>query len=340
MLLFNSPPRYYNMALNAYETERLANIERNKVLLEQLDIQSFGTMFPNNEKALKPAKQSSSHLRKRKRNDLPPPTRSSTRIRAAEKPTLIEEPVQSHHNRAKDRNRQSSKRRIKESENEAGSADPVLGPHALPDWTWNPTAPLPTRASSTGTLDFPDFSPNKTPAEVLREGAFGGGYFRPVKSRNLGITIAGDWREIPPSWLEGLSITRYLTHEPYDPEVNKFKRSCGQSIEAWEAAGWIDYRFDARGWFQWYLRFYQGRRCGDDERQVGRWKNCVGPKGRWRKALLKKYGEMGVREVFDDGEEDEGKQVSPVVHQTCHHWAFELRQQHLDEYWQQRDGDG
>ena len=75
-----------------------------------------------------------------------------------------------------------------------------------------------------------------------------------------------------------------------------------------------------------------GRRCEDDERQVGRWRKCVGETGRWRRMLLKKYEAARVREVWDDGEE-EGKEVSPVVHQTCHHWAFEVRQGVLDEYW-------
>ena len=49
--------------------------------------------------------------------------------------------------------------------------------------------------------------------------------------------------------------------------------------------------------------------------------------------LLKKYVAAGVREVFDDGEEEEAREVSPVMHQTCHHWAFEVRQEVLDEHW-------
>lgn len=48
--------------------------------------------------------------------------------------------------------------------------------------------------------------------------------------------------------------------------------------------------------------------------------------------LLKKYMQSGVREVFDDGEDDDAIEVSPVMHQTCQHWAFEVRQEHLDAY--------
>lgn len=51
--------------------------------------------------------------------------------------------------------------------------------------------------------------------------------------------------------------------------------------------------------------------------------------------LLKKYVQQGVRTVFDDGEEEDAVEVSPVMHQTCHHWAFEVRQQHLDSFWEE-----
>ncbi len=49
--------------------------------------------------------------------------------------------------------------------------------------------------------------------------------------------------------------------------------------------------------------------------------------------LLKKYVALGVREVFDDGADEDPPEVSPVMHQTCHHWAFEVRQNILDDYW-------
>ena len=49
--------------------------------------------------------------------------------------------------------------------------------------------------------------------------------------------------------------------------------------------------------------------------------------------LLKKYMQLGVREVFDDGADEDAPEVSPVMHQTCFHWAFEVRQEVLDAYW-------
>lgn len=166
---------------------------------------------------------------------------------------------------------------------------------------------------------------------MLRKGCFGGSYFRPLYFRALGAAITDDCLELPSSWTEGLDPNRFLTSPNYDPEINKYKVECGQSIEEWEAAGWISHEHDVRGWFQWYCRFFQGRRYDDDERQISRWRKCVGQTGRWRRTLLKKYRTMGVREVFDDGEDERGD-VSPVMHQTCFHWAYEVRQPDLDSF--------
>lgn len=205
-------------------------------------------------------------------------------------------------------------------------------------WTsWTRTAPPPTQDEEDSTFHFadhPTFTPNKSPEAMLREGCFGGSYFRPLYSRSLGATIADDHLELPPSWTAGLPAHRFLTSPHYDPDVNKYKVKCGQSIEEWEAAGWIAHEHDVRGWFQWYCRFFQGRRCEDDERQVSRWRKCVGETGRWRRMLLKRYRAMGVKEVFDDGEDEDRGDVSPVMHQTCFQWAYEVRQKDLDRFWQ------
>ena len=54
--------------------------------------------------------------------------------------------------------------------------------------------------------------------------------------------------------------------------------------------------------------------------------------------LLKKYVKEGVRSVVDEGDDAGAGEVSPVVHQTCHHWAFEVRQPVLDEMWEEMGG--
>ena len=65
-----------------------------------------------------------------------------------------------------------------------------------------------------------------------------------------------DYSDLPLEWTDGLG--RDLLESPIpNASVNKFRVLCGQSIEEWEATGWINYQFDPRGWFQWYTRFYQ-----------------------------------------------------------------------------------
>jgi len=56
--------------------------------------------------------------------------------------------------------------------------------------------------------------------------------------------------------------------------MNYFKIKAGQDLEDWEEKGWIRDQ-DPRGWFEWYTRFYFGRRSPDDERQIQRWKNIT-----------------------------------------------------------------
>lgn len=91
---------------------------------------------------------------------------------------------------------------------------------------------------------------------------------------------------------------------------------CGQGLDAWEASGWIT-KWDPRGWFHWYCRFFQGRRIpGEDERQISRWYGIAGPHGRWKTSLAKKCALA--RKPFGD------PSVSPVVRQTLLHWAYEL----------------
>ena len=71
-----------------------------------------------------------------------------------------------------------------------------------------------------------------------------------------------------------------------------------------------------------YPRFYQGRRTEDDERQVGRWLRCAGPKGRWKNNLIAKCVRSGC--AFDNFA------VSPVVRQTLQHWGYKLTKEHYD----------
>ena len=321
---------------NSFETRRLQNIRQNGALLESLGVNQ-GAKGMHDTKPFEPAKKK----RKIEKTNLNlAPSRHSARIESApSRPTYHENALanavveRKKKTKSKSSKRETSAHGFKFEEEPDVEAKDVEELQAL--WSsWEAIAPPPIRDEA-GVFHFeshPGFTPNKSPEEVIREGCFGGSYFRPLYSKKLGITISDDWEELPPAWTENLNVDTYLTSPTYDPDINKFKVACGQSIEEWEAAGWIDHRYDVRGWFQWYCRFFIGRRCEDDERQTSRWKKCVGQTGRWRRILLKKYVSMGVREVFDDGAEEQ-EEVSPVMHQTCHHWAFMVTQEVLDEYW-------
>lgn len=331
------------MEAGTFSARRLDNIKRNRALLEDLGAAAQAQVVQDSAAALNRNARRPAVKRQRVEKLRAAPSRTSARIAATPaKPKYKDDEERDELAQvAIVRSRQQGKKRVtrpsvkrEESGPEEGYADPDPDIEELQaSWSaWTPSAPPPTRDEA-GFFHFdshPDFTPNKSPAEVVREGAFGGSYFRPLYSKKLGITIRDD---CPAALAEGLDASYYLTSPTYNPEANKFKVACGQSIEEWEANGWINHQFDVRGWFQWYYRFFEGRRCVDDDRQVSRWKKCVGPTGRWRRMLLKKYVSAGVRTVWDDGEDEDAPEVSPVMHQTCHHWAFEVTQDVLDEYW-------
>jgi hypothetical protein len=101
----------------------------------------------------------------------------------------------------------------------------------------------------------PDFQPELTPKEMLKLGVFGGKY----------MTDCVD--EFPASWFRGVK----LCPERHDPKLNYFGVNASVPLSVWRKKGWI-YHEDPRGWFQWYCRYYMGRRCPDDERQIKRWR--------------------------------------------------------------------
>lgn len=100
-----------------------------------------------------------------------------------------------------------------------------------------------------------DFRPDLRPDEMLRLGVFGGKYMTDCVG------------EYPASWFENAR----LCHEEHRPELNYFLINASKPLAYWRAKGWI-YDEDPRGWFQWYCRYYLGRRCPDDDRQIARWK--------------------------------------------------------------------
>jgi hypothetical protein len=101
-----------------------------------------------------------------------------------------------------------------------------------------------------------EFTPQLTPAEMLRLGVFAGKYMTDCR------------REFPKSWFARAK----LSPGRRDPSLNLFGVDASQPLSEWKRKGWI-HPDDPRGWFQWYCRYYMGRRMADeDARQIGRWK--------------------------------------------------------------------
>eukprot|EP01134_Creolimax_fragrantissima_P002024 CFRG2024T1 len=187
--------------------------------------------------------------------------------------------------------------------------------------------PLPIRAAN-GQLNFndhPEFTPNMTPEEVLRAGSFGGSYFRPINSGITGKSYSAEWKEFEhkTNWFEGLEVMKYVASGTYQPLVNKYRVKSGAELDEWEEKNWIT-AIDPYGWFQWYCRFYLGRRCTDDGRQISRWKGVCGEKGRWKTNLIGKI--VNARTTFDNAN------VSPVVRQTLQHWGYKLTANDYNEH--------
>jgi hypothetical protein len=107
---------------------------------------------------------------------------------------------------------------------------------------------------SAGRNFAPEFKPELTPAEMLALGVFGGKYMTDCRA------------EFPKSWFAHAR----LCHERHDPELNFFGVDASTPLAYWRQKGWI-HRDDPRGWFQWYCRYYMGRRSPDDARQIRRW---------------------------------------------------------------------
>lgn len=103
----------------------------------------------------------------------------------------------------------------------------------------------------------PRFKPELTPKQMLALGVFGGVYMRDCT------------KEFPKGWFTKAKFQKKGSYEP-DPQLNYFGVNASQPLSVWRQKGWI-YRDDPRGWFQWYCRYYMGRRGPDDDRQIKRW---------------------------------------------------------------------
>jgi hypothetical protein len=167
------------------------------------------------------------------------------------------------------------------------------------------------------------FRPNLSPKECIQAGIFGGIYFNPRGGRPgiLSPSVNISHKEFPADWFEGLSPNAYRG-KVYDKSANMYGVNSGKNQAYWESMGWI-HPADPRGWFQWYCRYYQGRRMEDDDRQIRRWNGVAGPDGRWKVALMKRIiaksdNGMTLKRAVDD------YSVSPKIRQLLLHWGVRV----------------
>lgn len=121
------------------------------------------------------------------------------------------------------------------------------------------------------------FVPDFTPKEMLEKGVFGGAYF----------SIDETFKErFPKHLFQDINDCKYDLKKQ-DKKVNYFGVLAGKSYEWWFERGLIS-DIDPLGWFEWYIHYYYGRRCYDDERQINRWINFKKRQSSiYRKLILK-----------------------------------------------------
>ena len=148
-----------------------------------------------------------------------------------------------------------------------------------------------------------NFKAYLTPKDILLNGAFGGAYFG---RRELEGDY--DYQSLFQETLSDVPATLYLQPK-YITKMNMFKVKSGMPYDYWKDRGWM-HNDDPYGWFEWYLKYYNGRRHEDDARQIHRWEGVCGIKGRWRNRLYKNISETG------------NWQISPRIQQSLLHWGY------------------
>ena len=136
------------------------------------------------------------------------------------------------------------------------------------------------------------FKPQLTPAQMLQMGIFGGKY----------MTDCQD--EFPKEWFKNAK----LSPDHRDPNLNFYKVNASKPLSYWKEKGWI-HSDDPRGWFQWYCRYYMGRRHPDDMRQIKRFRAMTRHIAQLTKNCKK--GDLSCR---------------PVQRQALLHWAYDSTQ--------------
>lgn len=156
------------------------------------------------------------------------------------------------------------------------------------------------------------FYPNLTPRQVIESGAFGGCYFGyPIEEYTN-----YDYASLFKYHFDSLPMESYLG-ESYKPKANKWGIKSGMDYQYWKDMGWM-HSDDPYGWFEWWCKYDMGRRGDDDRRQIARWQDFCGRKGRWRNNIYSKLQ----KSAEETGKEDWN--ISPRIQQSLLHWGYEI----------------
>lgn len=141
----------------------------------------------------------------------------------------------------------------------------------------------------------PEFKPDLTPKQMLELGVFGGVYMRDCAA------------EFPKDWYENAKLAPPETKK-HLAELNLFGVNASQPLSIWKKKGWI-HPDDPRGWFQWYCRYFMGRRLSvEDAKQIKRWK-----------AIRRHIAQVAKNCRADD------LSCRPRQRQAILHWAYDSR---------------
>ena len=141
----------------------------------------------------------------------------------------------------------------------------------------------------------PKFKPDLSPKQMLELGVFGGVYMRDCL------------KEFPKNWFTKAKFAPKDTNN-HLKELNYFKVNASQPLSVWREKGWI-HKGDPRGWFQWYCRYYLGRRLPEEDKtQIRRWK-----------AMRRHLGQIRANCRPSDAF------CRPKQRQALLHWAYDTR---------------
>ncbi len=138
----------------------------------------------------------------------------------------------------------------------------------------------------------PEFKPDLSPIQMLEMGIFGGKYMTDCRD------------EFPEDWF----VDARLSPGKRDNSLNFFGVDASKPLSYWVEKGWINEQ-DPRGWFQWYCRYWMGRRTEDDARQIKRWK-----------AMTRHIAQLRKNCVSGDWK------CRPRQRQALLHWAYDSRE--------------